>query len=107
MRRSSPDCAALFRLIAIRRPNSYRVSGANSPARNCRAIRSSTALTIPVSSLSTKALDETGMVNAVLDRIAHGIDHSSLIPVDEGVGHVDVLGDHNTRRDIAAMTKFI
>src|SRR6185436_19445954 len=39
--------------------------------------------------------------------IKHGIDHSSFILVDEGVGDVDVFGHDDACRHVVAMTKLI
>src|SRR5262245_65827943 len=41
------------------------------------------------------------------DLVEHGVDHPGLVPIDEGIGDVDVFGDDDARWHVAAMTKLV
>src|SRR5262245_5008420 len=50
---------------------------------------------------------ELGGAQLARDLIENGVDHASLILVDEGMSNVDILGDDDTRRNILLLVEFV
>src|SRR5262245_13679487 len=56
---------------------------------------------------STRSAIELLGAQLARDAVEHGVDHADLLTLDKGVRHIDIFGDDDTRRHVAAVIELI